>query len=151
MLFRSASIMKLLDVYKNHQQNLYADFDRKWSSTEPVFTSAIGQPMSPGSLSEWTSALLKKIGYPGLTLKDMRHLSATLLAGKNIPIQNVSARLGHARTSTTQNMYVHLFQGADDMTSAAMLESLDAAGFDPFADILSKKLGADQNSDQKPE
>ena len=136
----SQAIMHLMSSFMKYQQALYADFDRKWSVNEPVFTSAIGTPMSPGLISEWSSAFLTKIGYPDLSLKDLRHLSATLLAAQNIPIQNVSARLGHARTSTTQNMYVHLFQGADDMTSSAMSETLSNAGFDPLAQSLSQKL-----------
>lgn len=146
---QSPTIMNLFAGYKTAQQQLYEDFGRKWSVSEPVFTSAIGTPMSPGSLSEWASAFLKKIGYPELSLKDLRHLSATLLASQNIPIQNVSARLGHARTSTTQNMYVHLFQGADEMTSAAMAETLDAAGLDPFAAALAKKFAPVENPVKK--
>lgn len=96
--------------------------------------------MNSGLISEWSSAFLTKIGYSELSLKDLRHLSATLLAAQNIPIQNVSVRLGHARTSTTQNMDIHLFQGADDMTSSAMSETLSNAGFDPLAQALSQKL-----------
>lgn len=136
----NSSLMKLLAGHKKMQQELYADFGRKWSISEPVFTSAIGNPMAPNSLSDWATAFLEKIGYPDLSLKDLRHLSATLLASRNIPIQNVSSRLGHARTSTTQNMYVHLFQGADEMTGSAMDEMMNDAGFDPFADALSKKF-----------
>ena len=100
--------------------------------------------MSPGSLSDWASAFLAKIGYPNLSLKDLRHLSASLLASQNIPIQNVSARLGHARTSTTQNMYVHLFQGADEMTSSAMEETLTNAGLDPLVSALSMKFAGEE-------
>ena len=96
--------------------------------------------MNSELISEWSSAFLTKIGYSELSLKDLRHLSATLLAAQNIPIQNVSVRLGHARTSTTQNMDIHLFQGADDMTSSAMSETLSNAGFDPLAQALSQKL-----------
>ena len=145
----NAPIIGLLAEFKKAQQQLYADFGRKWSVKEPVFTSAIGTPMSPGSLSDWASAFLAKIGYPDLSLKDLRHLSASLLASQNIPIQNVSARLGHARTSTTQNMYVHLFQGADEMTSSAMEETLTNAGLDPLVSALSLKFAVEEKMPTK--
>ena len=41
-------------------------------------------------------------------------------------------------------MYVHLFQGADEMTSSAMEETLTNAGLDPLVSALSMKFAGEE-------
>ena len=43
-----------------------------------------------------------------------------------------------------QNMYVHLFQGADEMTSSAMEETLTNANLDPLVSALSMKFACEE-------
>lgn len=42
-----------------------------------------------------------------------RHTSATLLINQGVDISTVSKRLGHARTSTTMDIYSHSLLKAD--------------------------------------
>ncbi len=46
-------------------------------------------------------------------LHDLRHFMATTMLTAGIPITTVSARLSHARTSTTLNVYAHAVPGGD--------------------------------------
>lgn len=50
---------------------------------------------------------------PVIPLHGLRHTSATLLIAGNQDIRSVSARLGHAETSTTMNIYAHALESAD--------------------------------------
>ena len=50
---------------------------------------------------------------PVLSIHKLRHTSATLLIGQNTDMRTVSARLGHAQTSTTMNIYVHGLKSID--------------------------------------
>lgn len=63
---------------------------------------------------------------PNITLHGLRHTSATLLISQNIDVRTVSARLGHAQTSTTMNIYAHA------------LKSLDRAASDALENVLNK-------------
>ncbi len=60
---------------------------------------------------------------PNITLHGLRHTSATLLISQNIDVRTVSARLGHAQTSTTMNIYAHALQSLDQ-TAADALENV---------------------------
>lgn len=60
---------------------------------------------------------------PVIPLHGLRHTSATLLIANNQDIRSVSARLGHAETSTTLNIYTH-FLGSTDKKSADILENV---------------------------
>lgn len=46
-------------------------------------------------------------------LHDLRHFMATTMLTTGVPITIVSARLSHARTSTTLNIYAHAVPGGD--------------------------------------
>lgn len=54
---------------------------------------------------------------PVIPLHGLRHTSATLLIANNQDIRSVSARLGHAETSTTMNIYAHALESADKKAS----------------------------------
>lgn len=65
----------------------------------------------------WTSAwrrLRARIGIdPAVRLHDLRHFTATRLLDAGVPVKTVSGRLGHARPSTTLNVYAHFIPGTD--------------------------------------
>ena len=46
-------------------------------------------------------------------------------------------------------MYVHLFQGADEMTSSAMEETLANAGLNPLVSALSLKFAVEEKMPAK--
>lgn len=50
----------------------------------------------------------------------LRHTSATLLIAENVDIRTVSARLGHAQTSTTMNIYAHSLKKMDEKADSAL-------------------------------
>lgn len=60
---------------------------------------------------------------PVIPLHGLRHTSATLLIANNQDIRSVSARLGHAETSTTLNIYTHFLESTDKK-AADILENV---------------------------
>lgn len=57
---------------------------------------------------------------PDIPLHGLRHTSATLLISENVGIRTVSARLGHAQTSTTMNIYAHSLTKMDEKAATAL-------------------------------
>ena len=51
---------------------------------------------------------------PLIAFHGLRHTSATLLIAGNQDAKTVAARLGHAQTSTTMNIYVHALKESDN-------------------------------------
>jgi integrase len=64
-----------------------------------------------------------KYVLPRIAFHGLRHTSATLLIAEKMDIRTVSARLGHAQTSTTLNIYSHSLRSSDEK-AASTLENL---------------------------
>jgi len=60
-------------------------------------------------------------------LHDLRHFMATTMLNAGVPITTVSARLSHARTSTTLNVYAHAVPGGDAIAAEVLSLVLKAA------------------------
>ena len=60
-------------------------------------------------------------------LHDLRHFMATTMLSAGIPITTVSARLSHARTSTTLNVYAHAVPGGDGFAAEVLSSILSEA------------------------
>jgi integrase len=80
-----------------------------------VFSPAAdsSRPWAPNSLTKRFIAARQRAGLPHFRLHDLRHFMATQMLAAGTPIATVSGRLGHARASTTLNIYAHTVPGAD--------------------------------------
>ena len=52
--------------------------------------------------------LLEQTGLPRIRFHDLRHTAATLLLGQRVHPKVVAEMLGHARISTTLDLYSHV-------------------------------------------
>ena len=66
----------------------------------------------------------KNMHLPFIPLHGLRHTSATLMISQNVDISTVSARLGHAQTSTTLDIYAHALEKLDVTASEALAQVL---------------------------
>ena len=78
------------------------------------------RPWRPDRATERFRSLCKQAGVTGVRLHDLRHHAATTLLRAGVPINAVSARLGHSRVATTLDVYGHVMAG-DDATAADVL------------------------------
>lgn len=69
---------------------------------------------------EKAAALLPDISFHGL-----RHTSATLLIFGHVDVRTVAARLGHAQTSTTLNIYAHALRENDKRAADTLSDILE--------------------------
>ena len=58
----------------------------------------------------------------------LRHTGASLLIAQGIDVQTIRQRLGHARASTTMDIYAHAFQERDELATDAFDQALVKAG-----------------------
>lgn len=82
-----------------------------------VFTSWHGKPLYPSSVKTWWSRFTKRHALRYIRFHDLRHTSATLLINQGVHTKIVSQRLGHAKTSTTNDIYAHVLLSADRETA----------------------------------
>ncbi len=79
-----------------------------WTETGYVFTTTLGTPLDPRNVAKQfeSNCLKAKIGkwHP----HELRHSAATLMLATGIPLQVVSAVLGHASIRITGDVYGHV-------------------------------------------
>lgn len=112
------------------------DIENNW-----VFIQWDGKPMFPDTPSKWFNKFIKrhnsgitsddkipqndkhKYLLPEVSFHKLRHTNASLLISQGVDIQTVAKRLGHAKATTTTNIYSH-FLKRPDMEAADKLQNL---------------------------
>lgn len=80
----------------------------------PPRREALGErPWNPNWVTKQFINQRKAASIGHFRLHDLRHFMATQMLGSGIAVPVVSARLAHARASTTLNVYAHAIPGAD--------------------------------------
>lgn len=65
------------------------------------------KPLAPTTINRYKEKACEKAKLIPIRLHDFRHSHATLLVNNNLPIKEISRRLGHSNIETTLNIYVH--------------------------------------------
>lgn len=77
-------------------------------------------PGGPNYVTLAFGRLRDELGLTGLRLHHLRHFSATQLLALGVDIRTVSGRLGHAKASTTLDIYAHFVEQADQQVAEAL-------------------------------
>jgi integrase len=88
-----------------------------------VFSTIDNGPIPPNNLSRDWWRFVKTRKLPKITFHGLRHSSVSMLIASGIDPLTVSRRVGHARVSTTLNIYSHKFENTD----AAAAKAIEAA------------------------
>lgn len=80
-----------------------------WTDTGRVFTREDGSAVPGQWISVRFETLAFRAGLPPVRFHDLRHGAASLYKAAGVDTKVISAMLGHARTSFTDDVYVTLF------------------------------------------
>ena len=80
---------------------------------DSIFITNTGKRMHPSTINKWLSDILDDIGEQHMTVHSLRHTNITMQIIAGVPISIVAGRAGHARTSTTLDIYAHVISTAD--------------------------------------
>lgn len=86
-----------------------------------VFSRSVdgSEPCIPDGISQAWRRACERVGVEA-RLHDLRHFTATELLAAGVDIRTVSARLGHAKTSTTLDIYAHKVSARDQDAADVM-------------------------------
>ena len=103
-----------LTVLASHREAADSDYDYIFGGEKPI------------SPSSWSARFGRASAAAGVKMRlhDLRHWSASSLIAAGVPINAISARLGHARTSTTTDIYGHLLAADDTQMAKLVMERL---------------------------
>ncbi len=93
--------------HRSRAEQAAADNHRTVESADLVFTNdpAGRRPWRPELVTRRWERHRAAAGMPGVRIHDIRHFVATELLTAGIDVRTVANRLGHARTSTTKDIY----------------------------------------------
>lgn len=114
----------LLKQYRQWHLELRLKNGDRWQDTDYLFVQDDGRPISPDSIGSWLGKFSKRHGLPHIHAHAFRHTVASVLISNGTDIVTVSKRLGHARTSTTTDIYSHVIQEADAQASECISDIL---------------------------
>lgn len=100
------------------------DADRYVFSHDPDGST----PWRPDYATLAFARLAAQLGISKIRLHDLRHFAATTMLLNGIDVRTAAGRLGHARASTTLDIYAHFTQPADQRASSMLAGSLDIRG-----------------------
>ena len=131
MIAIPSELCQLLKQYKKEYNQLRMLYGEKWHNENFVFVQETGKPMHPDSLTDNCSKFRKKYNaiieeknrelpqdkqirlIPRINPHSYRHSQASLLFFSGKDSITISKRLGHAKVSTTTDIYSHLIQKSD--------------------------------------
>jgi integrase len=79
-----------------------------WQEGGWVFTTPLGLPLDPRNALRWWHGLCKRAGLGQRRFHASRHTAATLLLDRGVPLEVVSAILGHASLAITADVYARV-------------------------------------------
>ena len=114
--------MLLLKEYRRWWSELRLKNGDRWADSDFLFVRDNGAPMQPDSLTQWLSGFSKRHKLPRINPHAFRHTMASILIGSGKDVVSVSKRLGHAKVSTTTDIYSHILQEADEQASECLAD-----------------------------
>ncbi|MDU4960161.1 MAG: tyrosine-type recombinase/integrase [Sporomusaceae bacterium] len=125
------SVMAILKSHKAEQAAKrlklggHINQEGRWEGAEEsendfVFCTWNGKAMHPDTLNNWLTKFTKANGLPHISPHSFRHMAASFLIKSGVDVRTVSGKLGHARTSTTTDIYAHVIQSAEQQTADIM-------------------------------
>lgn len=105
----------------------YKALKRVINAYNGIIDKAIETGTKDGTMSAEDIQREEKKKLPSLRLHDMRHTSATIQLAEGVDIETVKRRLGHAKASTTLDIYGHALKTRDKQASDTIGNALKSA------------------------
>lgn len=116
--------ISLLKLYKAYYDGLRVKNGDRWISSDYVFTRDDGGVMNPDNVTQWLASFSKKYDLPPIHPHKFRHTMASMLIYNGTDTLTVSKRLGHAKVSTTTDIYSHAIKQADERAAESIADVL---------------------------
>ena len=123
----SDNLTAVIREYKEWYDNYREALGDRWINSNRLFIKENGDGLYPSTVEGWVHKICQAAGLPNRTVHSLRHTNITMQIAAGVPLVTVSGRAGHARTSTTTDIYSH-FLKSSDRTAAKTLENVFCKG-----------------------
>ncbi|MCH8800391.1 MAG: tyrosine-type recombinase/integrase [Chloroflexi bacterium] len=117
-----AGTIDMLRAHRGNQLLCQIELGAAFVENGLVFPGPFGELMDPSVLTRNFEKVVRKAGYPGLRLHDLRHGHAAGLIRSGAYPLVVQERLGHASPAFTMQVYGHVSAGMQEAAANAFAE-----------------------------
>jgi len=103
-------IVDLLRAHRARQNERRLRLGEVWSDHDLVFASDVGTPIMARNLVRDYDRWVELAGVKRIRIHDLRHTFASIALASGINPKVIAEILGHAKTSTTMDIYAHVGQ-----------------------------------------
>lgn len=114
------ALMDTLKAHKSRQATERLKAGEIWRDSGLMFATEIGTPIDPRNFYRRFVRVCERAGIGKLRPHELRHSYATLMLAAGIPIEVVSAQLGHASIRITADTYAHVGEAQREIATEAM-------------------------------
>jgi integrase len=97
-----------------------------WQESGWVFTTPLGTPLDPRNALRWWYGLTERAGVGRRRFHASRHTAASLLLDQGVPLEVVSAVLGHASLAITADVYARVTLDAKRRALEVLSDALES-------------------------
>lgn len=119
----SDELKQFLLEHKRWQEDRRIELGDLWIESDKIFTKVHGGSIYPSYFNAQLNKVLEVAGIPHYSVHSLRHTNITLLASRGIDWITISSRAGHARPSTSSDVYAYALPSTDQI-AANLLDSL---------------------------
>lgn len=119
-------LTNLFKKLKKEQKNYFKSIGRKWSENTLAFLDRELKLISNVAINKDLRHIEKKLNIsPLITFHGLRHTHVSYLLYKDVDINYISKRLGHASTSITLKIYTHLLKDEEKRESNKAIKAME--------------------------
>lgn len=107
-LFLIPSTITYLQQVRKDQLERQRLLGSAYTITDHICVWPDGRPLSPDYVSQHFRLFLEKHNLPSIRFHDLRHTAGSLLLRKGLNVKQVQEFLGHEKSSTTLDIYLHI-------------------------------------------
>ena len=107
------TLIKVLREYYDWQTNRREELGDYMKENDYLFTQENGERLYPSTFTGWMNKMLRSANIDHYSLRSLCHTNITMQIAAGVPLVTVSARAGHARTSTTSDVYAYALRSSD--------------------------------------
>ena len=101
------ALLREYRIAQNEQRILMGD---QWHESDYLYTRDDGRPMRPDGITQWLADFSRRHGLPHINPHAFRHTAASVMIVQGTDIVTISKMLGHAKVSTTEDIYSHVIE-----------------------------------------
>jgi integrase len=116
----------VLREHRRHQVEERLRAGPAWHEAGWVFTTSVGTPLDPRAALRWWHKVCEDAGLGRRRLHASRHTAATLLLDRGVPLEVVSAILGHASLAITADVYARVTLDAKRRALETLSDAIEA-------------------------